>query len=82
MLETMTGFVLRLQVVIMPTNELFYLETIDFVEGSLEIQSFIRPAKLFTASESLFQRQIGQISKAKLKETTQILVALLNPEVA
>jgi hypothetical protein len=80
--ETMTGFVLRLQVVIMPTNELFYLETIDFVEGSLEIQSFIRPAKLFTASESLFQRQIGQISKAKLKETTQILVALLNPEVA
>ena len=82
MLETMTGFVLRLQVVIMPTNELFYLETIDFVEGSLEIQSFIRPAKLFTASESLFQRQIGRISKAKLKETTQILVALLNPEVA
>jgi len=80
--ETMTGFVLRLQVVIMPTNELFYLETIDFVEGSLEIQSFIRPAKLFTASESLFQRQIGRISKAKLKETTQILVALLNPEVA
>ena len=78
----MTGFVLRLQVVIMPTNELFYLETIDFVEGSLEIQSFIRPAKLFTASESLFQKQIGRISKAKLKETTQILVALLNPEVA
>jgi len=58
------------------------LETIDFVEGSLEIQSFIRPAKLFTASESLFQRQIGRISKAKLKETKQILVALLNPEVA
>jgi hypothetical protein len=52
------------------------------VKGSLEIQSFIRPAKLFIASESLFQRQIGQISKAKLKETTQILVALLNPEVA
>jgi len=77
----MTVFVLRLQVVIMPTNELFYLETIDFVDGYLEIQSFIRPAKLFTASESLFQRQIGQISKAKLKETTQILVALLNPEV-
>ena len=46
------------------------LEIIDFVEGSLEIQSFIRPAKLFTASESLFQRQIGQISQAKLKETT------------
>ena len=46
------------------------LEIIDFVEGSLEIQSFIRPAKLFTASESLFQKQIGQISQAKLKETT------------
>jgi hypothetical protein len=30
----------------------------------------------------LFQKQIGRISKAKLKETTQILVALLNPEVA
>ena len=39
------------------------LEIIDFVEGSLEIQSFIHPAKLFTASESLFQKQIGQISK-------------------
>ena len=46
------------------------LEIIDFVEGSLEIQSFIRLAKLFTASESLFQKQIGQISQAKLKETT------------
>ena len=44
------------------------LENSDFKEGSLDIESNIKPNKLFTADKSIVQYKIGSIKDKKLKE--------------
>jgi len=34
----------------------------DFVSGGLRIASFVRPAKLFTAHQSLFAAEVGKLN--------------------
>jgi mRNA interferase MazF len=36
----------------------------DFAGGSLRVISYARPAKLFTAHESLFTREVGRLHPA------------------
>lgn len=40
----------------------------DFKQGSLNVESCIKPNKLFTADESIIQYKIGSIKDKKLKE--------------
>ncbi|MFN3920531.1 MAG: type II toxin-antitoxin system PemK/MazF family toxin [Methylohalobius sp.] len=49
----------------------------DPLAVSLQRISFIRPAKLFTAHSSLFQRQVGEISPAKLEQVRQAVIELI-----
>ena len=49
----------------------------DFQQGSLQLVSYARPAKLFTAHESLFVSEVGVLGKESLKRIADKVVALV-----
>lgn len=52
----------------------------DCVDGSLEMISFIRPLKLFTANESIFQRKICSIKQNIINIVRTKLIDLINAQ--
>ena len=49
----------------------------DFSEGSLKINSYIRPNKIFTAHKDLILYKVGQIKKEKMSEVLEKLEEIL-----
>ena len=49
----------------------------DFTSGGLQRSSYARPGKLFTANASLFAAAAGLISKGRLDEVRNALVAII-----
>lgn len=49
----------------------------DFSHGSLQRTSYIRPGKLFTAHQGLFQRVVGQVRDEKLEQIRNRVVELV-----
>ena len=49
----------------------------DFEQGSLQLVSYARPAKLFTAHESLFVSEVGVLRAESLKRITDQVVSLI-----
>ena len=54
------------------------LEHSDFVVGGLERASFIRPEKLFTANNSLIDREVGKIALQKRSEVSSTICRLVS----
>jgi len=52
----------------------------DFETGSLRLTSYARPAKLFTAHESLFVSGVGFLSTESLKRITDEVVSVIQPK--
>lgn len=50
----------------------------DFSSGSLTRTSYVRPGKLFTANESLFQRSVATLDEAALERVLKAVVALFS----
>jgi mRNA interferase MazF len=53
------------------------LNQIDFASGSLQLTSYARPGKLFTASDQLIQRQVGVLTTAALDRIVNVATRLL-----
>jgi mRNA interferase MazF len=53
------------------------LENADFVTGSLNQSSRIRPNRLFTADAGIIAYRAGHVTDAKLGETVDRLIAIL-----
>ena len=51
----------------------------DFQQGSLRQLSYARPAKLFTAHESLFVSEVGRLTAGSLKRITDEVVSIIQP---
>lgn len=49
----------------------------DFKQGSLNVESNIRPNKLFTANKSIIQYKIGSIKDKKLKEVIDSVCSII-----
>ena len=49
----------------------------DFAEGSLQRTSYARPGKLFTAHESLLQREAGKLAATTLQAVRQRVVSII-----
>ena len=49
----------------------------DFEQGSLRLVSYARPAKLFTAHESLFVSEAGVLNAGSLRRITNEVVSLI-----
>jgi len=48
----------------------------DFEAGSLPLESFARPGKLFTAHESIFLEEAGRLSRAAFERVRSGVVAM------
>ncbi len=70
---------LCLQITSRPYADSFAIELADgdFSWGSLARTSFIRPGKLFTAHQDLFQRVAGHIKDEKLEQVRNRVVELV-----
>jgi mRNA interferase MazF len=55
------------------------LDQSDFATGSLRVQSFARPGKLFTANEALFTSEVGVLTPAALARVVGAVINLLKP---
>ncbi|HET9680045.1 MAG TPA: type II toxin-antitoxin system PemK/MazF family toxin [Gammaproteobacteria bacterium] len=53
------------------------LGTEDLSGGDLNRTSYVRPSKLFTASEMLFQRSVGQMIEEKRLAVVDTIISLL-----
>ena len=53
------------------------LGQVDFAMGSLHVVSYARPGKLFTASHSLIEAQVGKLKAQRLGEIIESVVTLL-----
>ena len=53
----------------------------DFEHGTLRLVSYARPAKLFTAHESLFVAEAGVLHAKSLKRITDEVVSLLQQNI-
>ncbi len=60
-----------------PNKYSINLDNTDFKEGSLNIPSYIKPSKLFTADKSLILYKIGELKQNKLLEVIDRLCKLL-----
>ncbi len=53
------------------------LEKSDFKDGSLPVQSCIRPNRLFTADKSIIDKKVGSLFPRKIKEVEKHIVQLV-----
>jgi mRNA interferase MazF len=53
------------------------LEANDFISGSLPIDSFIRPNKIFTASKAMILSCAGHLSKMKINSVIEKIVTII-----
>jgi len=53
------------------------LKSKDFITGSLSVESFIRPNKIFTADKKIILYTIGHVSDVKTKEVINNLISIL-----
>jgi len=70
---------LCLQITSRPYADPFAIEITpdDFVHGSLQRVSYIRPGKVFTAHQSLFQGSVGRINPERLEQVRSRVVELI-----
>ena len=54
------------------------LTTDDFVAGGLQLTSYLRPGKLFTANESILGKHLGTLRDEMLKKVRTAVVALIS----
>lgn len=52
----------------------------DFVSGSLPVNSYIRPARIFTADKQIIVRKAGKISSDLMNRVVDNLVSILKQE--
>jgi mRNA interferase MazF len=67
------------QVTSQPYTDLTAIEitNADFANGSLNKTSYARPGKLFTASDGIMTKQIGELKSVKLEEIINSIISLL-----
>ena len=50
----------------------------DFISGSLPVDSFIRPNKIFTADKNIILSVTGHISDLKIRDTINAVVSIIS----
>jgi mRNA interferase MazF len=58
------------------------LTNASFSNGSLRITSYARPAKLFTANQSLIKTEVGKLTDDTIEEIINAIVKLLRESIS
>ena len=59
------------------TKHVISLGTTDFTIGSLPINSYIRPERIFTADKSIILKTVGVVSSEILNKTVENIISIL-----
>jgi len=54
------------------------LETHDFISGSLPVDSFIRPNKIFTADKNIILSTAGCLCENKIRDTINAVIKIIS----
>jgi mRNA interferase MazF len=54
------------------------LETRDFISGSLPVDSFIRPNKIFTADKNIILSTAGCLCENKIRDTINAVIKIIS----
>ena len=54
------------------------LETLDFNSGSLPVNGFIRPNKIFTADKNIIIDIAGHLSKTKMSDVINAIIKIIS----
>jgi len=67
------------QITSQPTDDIFAqaLRSEDFASGSLPVDSFIRPLRIFTADKHIVFRKVGQITPDRMNKVIDAIVFML-----
>jgi len=67
------------QITSKPTNDIFAQPLIseDFVSGSLLVNSYIRPLRVFTVDKHIVFRKIGQITSERMNKVIDAIIFTL-----
>jgi mRNA interferase MazF len=66
------------QITSKPAEDSISLTNDKFISGSLPVNSFIRPSKLFTADQNIFIKKAAHIDGKLVNTVTKQIIALLN----
>lgn len=55
------------------------LQASDFASGGLQVSSYVRPGKLFTAHAGLILHSVGELNPAAFARVQSAIVAILQP---
>jgi mRNA interferase MazF len=71
--------ILLCQITSQSPNESFAisLKTSGFISGSLPVNSFIRPTRIFTADKNIIIRKVGSISSGLMDDVVNRIIAIL-----
>ena len=71
--------ILICQITSKPTDDIFTqsLKSEDFVTGSLPVNSFIRPLRVFTADQHIVFHKIGHISHERMNKVIDAIIFTL-----
>jgi len=56
------------------------LEDKDFKQGKLNLNSLIRPNRLFTADKSIIIYKVGSLKESKIKEVEKVLINIIKKD--
>src|SRR2546422_3316906 len=55
------------------------LKNSNFIVGSLRVESFVRPGKLFTGSQNLVVQEVGQLNDATTQQIVSSVIERIRP---
>ena len=72
-------YILLCQITSQPTTDplSFTLNSSDFLSGSLPVDSFIRPLRIFTADENIIFRKAGKITDELMTKVIDCIIFIL-----
>jgi hypothetical protein len=56
------------------------LKITDFETGTLPVDNFVRPKKIFTADKNIILQKAGHISTDKIKEVITTVIKIISDE--
>jgi len=55
-----------------------HLNTDDYISGSLPVESFIRPNKIFTADKNIILSVAGHLNENKIRDTLNKIITIIS----
>ncbi len=72
--------ILLCQITSQHTKDIFTMSLVnaDFINGSLPVDSYIRPTRIFTADKNIIVKKVGQVKPLVVKDAVYKIINLIS----